>query len=337
MTGRAKGKRMTKPRTKYLQRSLPAPGDATRNLFGIGAIGNLVTQVQQALNKGGFYTSPCDGWYGAGTAKAVTNFQTVQSLRPTGLVDETTWTVLMRTAVPPVSARSLQLTASFENHGFGLAVGNFDGALLTWGIIGFTLRSGRIPKIILEVNQRVPEKVQEAFGSYSAELIRLMQASAKDQTSWAVEHTLPNGRLAEPWRSMVAAFGSYPEAQQEQLRCVNDDYLVPGIAAARKLGFSSELGLALCFDIQVQNGGIKPEAMAEVRVQQQKSTSEPELRVVVANAVADYARAAWREDVRRRKLTIAIGNGTVHGHSCVLENWGLCGDVPAVELIAQAT
>jgi hypothetical protein len=56
--------------------------------------------------------------------------------------------------------------------------------------------------------------------------------------------------------------------------------------------------------------------------------SEPKVhlsdgRVLIANAVADSARAAFREDVRQRKMAIAIGAGNVHGHSFVLSEWGL--------------
>ena len=57
-----------------------------------------------------------------------------------------------------------------------------------------------------------------------------------------------------------------------------------------------------------------------------------ELRVIVANAVADASQPTWREDVLGRKLTIATGKGTVHGRDYVLENWGLSDEYPAAEL-----
>jgi hypothetical protein len=60
------------------------------------------------------------------------------------------------------------------------------------------------------------------------------------------------------------------------------------------------------------------------------------LRVIVANAVADAAQPTWREDVRTRKLAIANGKGTVHGHDYVLENWGLCDQYLAAELASPA-
>jgi len=135
-----------------------------------------------------------------------------------------------------------------------------------------------------------------------------------------------------PGGQMFATFGSFPEVQQEQLKHVRDDYLNPAIQTAKKLGFTTELGLALCFDIHVQNGGIKRAAMARIQQQSQPNIAEADLRQIVANAVADVARLKFREDVRRRKLTVATGQGSVHGHNFDLENWGLSDQFDAEEL-----
>src|SRR5262249_44511419 len=155
------------------------------------------------------------------------------------------------------------------------------------------------------VHDAHPELVENTFGDNSAELLHLLSADCEFQEKWADEHTLEHGALAEPWKSMFAAFGSLPEVQAEQLKHVREDYLVPAIRTAMKLGFTSELGLALCFDIHVQNGGIKAAVLKKIL--QQVGIAEPKLRTLTANAVADSARAAFREDVRRRKLTIATG------------------------------
>jgi hypothetical protein len=37
-----------------------------------------------------------------------------------------------------------------RRHNYGLIVGKFDGAGLTWGIIGFTLKHGELSEIVLE-------------------------------------------------------------------------------------------------------------------------------------------------------------------------------------------
>lgn len=306
-----------------------------RTLFGMGAIGESIQQIQQTLTQAGFDTKGSDGWYGQDTANAARAFQKAKSLPVTGTIDDGTWPLLMQRPTPAVSARSLQLTAAFENHGFGLAVGNFDGALLTWGIIGFTVGSGKVQAIVLAVNKLNRDIVRQAFGAHTDELLNLMTASGDFQKQWANEHTLANGSLAAPWRSMFAAFGSFPEVQQEQLRLVEQQYMNPAIKTATQLGFTTELGLALCFDIHVQNGPIKAAAMKQINQERAGDTTEAGLRKIVANAVADFSKAKWKEDVRRRKLTIAIGQGTVHGHNYLLENWGLA-EVDAAELTQAA-
>lgn len=302
-----------------------------RNLFGPGAIGSIVAQVQQALTTAGFDSKGTDGIYGQDTAAAVRGFQSKNSLPATGTMDDATWQVLMTMPIPPASQRGLQLTACFEGHGFGLAKGNFDGALLTWGIIGFTMLSGEVERIILAVNNAFPQCVTNAFADKAPELLSIVSASRSNQASWANSLTVGGGLLAEPWRSMFQTFGAMPQVQAEQLKHVQMDYLTPAVKLARSLGLNSELGLALCFDIQVQDGGIKTSAMDEIGSQRNASTPEPQLRAIVANAVADSARPQYQVDVRSRKLTIATGSGTVHGHTYVLSNWGL-GEFAAPEL-----
>jgi hypothetical protein len=304
---------------------------ATRILFGIGVIGETVKEIQLALRKNGCDVKP-DRVFGAETVTALKKFQNMKAIPATGAVDETTWGSLMQRPTPACGERSLQLTAAFEGHGFELAVGNFDGALLTWGIIGFTMASGEVQAIVQAINTAHPELLDQAFGTHKIELLELMTAEREFQRQWAEEHTTQNGGLAEPWRSMFSRLGSFVEVQAEQIRHVREKYLQPAIATARRLGLASELGLALCFDIHVQNGGFKAPALKAIEGQSKAGIPELDLLRHIANTVADSAKPAWKEDVRRRKLTIATGRGKVHGHEYVLETWGLSGQDSADEL-----
>src|SRR5581483_10167856 len=275
-----------------------------RILFGPGAIGETIKDVQQALASAGFDPHGCDGQYESATAECVREYQQSISL-PAGTFDENTWQLLMKSPIPTVSERCLQLTAAFEGHGFGHAVGNFDGALLTWGIVGFTLASGGIQSIVQAVNHSKPELVQKVFGENCCELLEVMGASRDTQTRWADRHTEDNGSLVEPWHSLFATFGSVPEVRCEQLRLVQCKYMQPAIKTAKKLRFSSELGLALCFDIHVQNGGVKKSQLDRINETSDSPRIESEVRAQLANIVADTALPRWRNDVRSRKLTIA--------------------------------
>ena len=307
---------------------------AARILLGANAFGELVKAIQRALIQNGCALH-ADGVYGEATCGAVKAFQSRNSLTLSGTIEESTWTALMRCPFPSAAERCLYLTAAFEGHGFELAMGDFDGAMLTWGIVGFTMKSGHVQKIVQAINNTQPGLVQKAFASQQDELLQLMCAPSEYQRKWCTAHTLSNGGLAEPWRTMFAEFGKIPEVQAEQIRQVRLDYLEPAIRTARKLRFTSELGLALCFDIHVQNGGLRAKVWSSIARQVRDGMSEADLRRLVTDAVADSS-GRWRDDVRARKLTIALGEGTVHAHHYVLENWGLSGEVAAAELAPAA-
>jgi hypothetical protein len=132
-------------------------------------------------------------------------------------------------------------------------------------------------------------------------------------------------KLKEPWLSGFKHFGEIPEVQALQLKLADEDYGQPALETAGEFGLTSELGRALAFDIEVQNGGIKASAREAIakELEEQAITAEQQRRVVIANAVADASKVKFQEDVRSRKLTVATGTGKVHGDTYVLSNWGL--------------
>jgi hypothetical protein len=303
-----------------------------RVLFAKGARGELVRKLQLRLHARGFDPKGADGAYGDNTRKAVRAFQRRSGLQPTGEVTGPTWRKLTGTPIPPVKERALQLTAAFEGHGFSLAQGNFDGAGITWGIIGFTLKHGELGKIVLEIERRHPGLVAEAFGAKAPQLLQVLRGSKAKQIAFANAVSLgaSKARLAEPWRSGFRRFGEAPAVQALQLELVSRDYFRPAKQTARRLRLKTELGLALAFDIHVQNGGVSAAARAEIERQlaQHPTEREQERRVIIGNAVAKHSLPQFRGDVRSRKLTIATGAGTVHGEMFILRNWGL-GDTAA--------
>jgi hypothetical protein len=293
--------------------------------FGPGIRGDLVGRIQHSLVDAGVALPKIDDVYGHDTELAIREFQTRQNMAATGVVDETTWQSLVKAPLPELRERALQLTAAFEGHNYTLAVGNFDGAWLTWGIIGFTLCNGEVQAILSAVDQTNPECIDQAFGPEAAMLRGLLTRPLSDCEAWAVANTVDGGGLAEPWRASFAAFGEFPEVRAEQRRRAFDRYFAPALKTAARYKLESDLGIALTFDIHVQNGGINPGAKSQIELQLAGNPNCPELkrREIIANAVADNARPKYREDVRVRKLAIARGGGQVHGRSYNLENWGL--------------
>jgi len=291
-----------------------------RLLFAQGAHGVPVKKIQKGL---GFAGDAIDGGFGPRTTTAVGAFQKTHGMPETGMVDTDTWGAITQLPVPTLDERALALTATFEGHGFELAQGNFDGAGITWGIIGFTLEHGEVGKIVREMQAARPDLVKLAFGDLTPQLLRLIDLPLDQQLAFADSVSIPpsKARLAEPWRSCFRVFGTMPEVQEAQLGHVRKDYFQPALATANKLQLKTELGLALAFDIHVQNGGVKADILTSLLGR--TFASELDLRVALANAVADSSKPEYKEDVRSRKVTIAQGNGMVHGGTFLLKNWGL--------------
>jgi hypothetical protein len=302
----------------------------SRTLYGLGAHGGVVADIQKALTAQGDDTKGADGLYGKNTALAVQAFQSKNKIPVSATVDDVTWQALMKRPIPGTDVRSLELTAAFEGHGYTLAQGNFDGAWLTWGIIGFTLKHAEVQKILLATPA---ELIEKAFGEHAQALLAVMRDSPRNQESWAESVTVGGGRLAEPWRTGFALLGQFPQVQDLQRQNAHTNYFLPALSTAKGLKLKSELGLALCFDIHVQNGGIKSEARADIEraLAAGSPSTERGIREIVANAVANHARTEYVDDVRQRKLTIARGEGKVHGAHLIVENWGL-NETPTPEL-----
>ena len=59
-----------------------------------------------------------------------------------GCADPFTWERATGQQWPSLFERCLQVTARLEGHGYQMVAGDFDGAGLIWGVIGFTLKHG---------------------------------------------------------------------------------------------------------------------------------------------------------------------------------------------------
>lgn len=298
----------------------------TKLLLAKGAQGELVRRAQVKLAEAGTGVGTADGDYGDLTARAVAAFRRRNGLGRADQVDAPTWEALVGRPLPTVRDRALQVTAAFEGHGFTLVQGNYDGAWLTWGVIGFTLKHGELPLIVLEAHRRNPQLVGEAFGAKADELLAVMRAPKERRLTWANSISLgaSKAKVAEPWKTSFRKFGELPAVQKIQVERV-DVRFASAREVTRSLGLKTELGLALAFDIVVQNGSVTDAARAQIKrdVAAHPIHKERELRTIVANAVADHSKAEYREDVRSRKLTLATGAGRVHGATYVVRNWGL--------------
>jgi peptidoglycan hydrolase-like protein with peptidoglycan-binding domain len=300
-----------------------------RSYFSKGCRGNIVVTLQQALQQQGFAPAVlarfADGDYGEKTATAVRNLQTARGLAQTGEVDAPSWRAALHRDVPSLFERALQLTADFEGHGFGLAQGNFDGAGITWGIIGFTLAGGELQHVLQEIDHRAPGTVDQAFGELAPTWRDVMARTAAQQIAWADSISMGAGkaRLAPAWVQVFARLGALPVTQQVQVDAAQHKYFEPALRSAQRLGLETERGVALCFDTHVQSGGVKA-SVFEAAEAFPAGATEGDRLPLLANAIAQAVnRPQYRADVLARRMCIATGAGTVHGAAYKVSTWGL--------------
>lgn len=288
--------------------------------------GSVVETVQRALGAKGSPVPSVDGIFGNDTETALKAWQTKAGRPVTGTVDEKDWAALTTAPLPSLFERCLQLTLAFEGHGYTKAAGNFDGAFLTWGIIGFTLKGGSLNLVINGIPRAV---LDAALGADKAkELLAILEATMAEKEAWAngISAGAQKAGLVKDWSDAFTRLGQTPEAQAAQRTVARDNYW--GIAERdfRRYGLSDALDMALCFDTAVQNGGIN-KAKADL-IQQRMAPLNPKptgqaRRELMANAIADGSSERWRENVRRRRLTIATGDGEANGARYRLADWGL--------------
>jgi len=299
-----------------------------RIYFSRGCRGMIARRIQNDLQRAGFVIGDplkfADGDYGGKTQAAVQALQAARGLPVTGGVDAATWAELTTDPLPSLFERCLQVTAAFEAHGFGLAKGNFDGAGITWGVIGFTLSSREIQSILAAAEQQAPRTLARLMGPLAAQWQAITAQPLAQQIAWADAMSSGPGKQGLPaeWLQAFALLGDEAGVKRIQLQRAYDRYFVPCAAAAAQLQLQSELGVMLAFDVHVQNGGFKAVANAQAAALP-AATPEAVRRERLAEWVAQSARSQYQADVRSRKLTIARGQGTVHGAAYTLASWGL--------------
>jgi Putative peptidoglycan binding domain len=303
-----------------------------------GSLGPEVGNIQQKLNDLRLYSGPIDGNYGGGTETAVKAFQRGAGLAPDGDVGPATWTKLFpgsqlqEPAIrsQPITNRCLALTGSFETDTappecFAGLTGDFDGQGISLGVCQWNLGQGSLQPLLNEIDQSHQTLVTTIFNDYASEFRRVLASSNVDQVAWARSIQSARHAIGEPWQGLFKALARTPEFQAIETEHAGRLF-VTARTMCSNYGVQSERALALMFDIAVQNGAIKDVVRAQIErdfaALDSKQTPEA-LEVarlqIVANRRAAAANPAWVNDVRIRKLTIANGQGVVHGRHYDLE------------------
>lgn len=305
-----------------------------------GAKGPEVARLQARLTELGHYRGPIDGDFGGGTEGAVRAFQAAMGLGADGIVGPKTWRRLFpreEIAAPailrkPVAYRCLALTGAFETGApvpecFAGLSGDFDGQGISFGALQWNLGQGSLQPLLGTMERAHPEILRDVFAENYPVLRAMLKAERAEQLAWARSIQQP-GRFAlvEPWRGQLKTLGRREEVQDVQVKAAGRLFAA-ALRLCKTFGVRTERAAALLFDILVQNGSISTLVRAQIErdVECLGDAGDPDEREVavlriIANRRAEAANPRWVEDVRVRKLTIANGEGVVHGNHYHLES-----------------
>lgn len=293
--------------------------------------GIVIARFQAALNAILPQKIQVDGIFGSATRDMIKLYQNFIQVPSTGEMDTATWAALLHTAEPPMFERALQLTAHFEGTGFTRVVGNFDGAGLTWGIIGFTLSNGELGGILSDIANHHATLFNQAFGSDASVALSKMHLPPAQRVAWgdSISRGPNKMSVAEPWRTYFDDLGRFPEIQELQVRRARDRYWTIAMRDAMKFELDKERDYAFFYDAAVQNGGVTPSRETKIRQRFAASgdKSAEKLRQIIEDVIVETSKAKWQTDVRSRKRAIRTLSGVVHGGDYLLEDWGIKSDV----------
>jgi hypothetical protein len=309
-------------------------------VYLLGSRGPEVKQIQQRLTDLGFYGGGPDGVFGGGTDSAVRKFQLSQDMTVDGKVGQDTWSALFNGAdVPPpevttqpLDHQCLALTGGFETNRpppdcFAGLSGDFDDQGISFGALQWNIGQGTLQPLLAKMNGNHPDLLGQVFGPNYSALVAMLEESGDEQLVWARSIQDPiRHNLFEPWQGQFKTLGRTPEFQDIETESAAG-YFERAMALCNEFGVSSQRAAALMFDIEVQSGGIKkwvkPQIVSDFEQLDQAGTGDVPLEVarlrIIATRSAASANPKWVADVQNRKLTIANGEGKVHGSHYDLE------------------
>lgn len=215
------------------------------------------------------------------------------------------------TASDTTIEKAILLTSHFEgNSGYSTITGNFDGAGLSLGIIQFNIKSNSLQPLLQQMVNTYPDMTHNIFGDNYQSLKDMLTTSINEQLNWAKSINNAKNTIVEPWKSQFVALCQTTEFQKIQ-RSGIQNYIDMAFSICNEYELTTERGLALAFDISVQNGSVKSAAKEIINSQLSSATAYMKKLSIIANAVADASN--YPDDVRSRKMTIVNGTGVVHG------------------------
>ena len=303
--------------------------EGTRAVFG-----HLVRAMQNALNNEGFDTKGIDMILGDDTSKALLAWRASTGKSTLdAIITKNEFAQLTGQGELDLFDLCAQATASFEGHGFGKIVGDFDGAVMTWGYHGYTLKYGHLQAVLQRIENQGPQTLDAIFGAARAAQLRQMLTLPREgQLEWARQNVLDGqNQIKSDWHSQFADLGEQETARTAMLAHSREAFWdAMAVPQANLMGLEEPLSLGMLFDAAIQQGGASNATVAMVRAAKAENpnVTEMSLRSVLAKALRDQlSNSKWADDVFARRRAFISGRGKVHGVNYDLGYWGFFASV----------
>lgn len=222
----------------------------------------------------------------------------------------------MKTLNSKTKERALRMVASLEG-GWDKSVGNFDGAILSFGPLQWNFGQNTLEPVLIKIYKKDPSGFRSIMGDSITKVIEKDIGVAGDSITESfvkINVLSSNGSIKSDWKKRFSNLAKTKAAKDGFIEATSQ-YYINAMKLASSLGLDSERGYALCFDIAVQNGAPRQDHihLYNSRIHNLSQPKEIDKLKLLATAVADLANPRWRGDVLSRKMSIATGQGVVHG------------------------
>lgn len=215
------------------------------------------------------------------------------------------------------------VTGRFEGRGYTQVTGNFDGAGWSLGFLQWNFGQGTAQRLLKEIHDSNPIVWREILGGAWADELScvLLYAKAK-AVDWANDRSFGTNkrRVSLDWNIKMAKLLDTVHSKRIQ-RKLAGAYMTDARNDCAFYKFRTVRGLALCFDISVQNGQGKAGPNGRANVAKAfgdrggHALAYPLRLKALAEAVVSTANLKWQSDVLGRKMLIVNGSGVFRGRS----------------------
>lgn len=207
---------------------------------------------------------------------------------------------------PSVRQKAIKITTTFEGTSYDTVTGNFDGQLMSVGLLQWNFGQGTLQPLLLKMLTLHVDISKSILGNCYNELINALNHNLAK--CYSICTMQKNGHVKDTCKTRLKLLCNTKEFQAIQDEAV-EPYMQRAVAMCRQFGLFTDRAFCLFFDIAVQNGSVRNVGIVRF---ESNFTDMQKLHQIVGAVVAQ-SNNRWQDDVMARKSCILRSYGVVHG------------------------